>query len=92
MTHPSLWHLSRVLPFMMAVGSYKPGPDMIGRCMYLTNIHGKLWSIPEHHTRLPVYMIGNERDIEHEGEPFASKQEENVEEDVQQILGKNKRV
>ena len=37
-------------------------------------------------------MIDSERDIEHEGEPFASKQEENVEEDVQQILRKNKRV
>ena len=92
MTHPSLWHLSRVLPFMMAVGSYKPGTDMIGRCMYLTSIDSKLWSIPEHPTRLPVYMISNERDIDHKGEPFASKQEENVDEDMQQILGKNKRV
>ena len=41
---------------------------------------------------LPVNMIGKKRNIQQQGEPFASEEEENIEEDMQEVLGENKRV
>ena len=37
-------------------------------------------------------MIGKQRNIQQQGKPFTSEEEENVEEDMQEVLGKNKRV
>ena len=83
MIHPSLWHLSSVIPFMIAVGSYKPGPDMMGRFMYLGH---KSYVIFIDRMNIPMNMIGNERSIQKNGEPLASKEEEDVDENVEDVL------
>ena len=41
---------------------------------------------------LPIDMIGNEGDVEEEGEPLPGKQEQNVDQHVQSVLGENQRV
>ena len=74
----------------MAVGSYRPGPDMIGRCMYLVDIQDD--DDVQCLFFLPVDMIGKKRNIQQQGKPFTSEEEENVEEGMQEVLGENKRV
>ena len=41
---------------------------------------------------LPIDMIGNEGDVEEEGEPLPGKQEQNVDQHVQSVLRQHQRV
>ena len=41
---------------------------------------------------LPIDMVGDEGDVEEEGEPLPGKQEQNVDQHVQSVLGQHQRV
>lgn len=69
-------------------------PSFSRRPRQFISIHNRSWiieSCPRHNRSVKVSMdmIGNERDIDQEGDPFSCKQEEQVEEDMDQILWQN---
>ena len=41
---------------------------------------------------LPIDMVGDQGDVEEEGEPLPGKQEQNVDEHMQRVLGEHQRV
>ena len=48
------------------------------------------WGLEKYNYNLPVDIVSNQRGIQQYWEPFAGKEEENVDQAVQQILRKNK--
>ena len=41
---------------------------------------------------LPIDMVGDQGDVEEEGEPLPGKQEQNVDQHMQRVLGQHQRV
>lgn len=71
---------------MIDVGSYKPGPLIIGLFMYLRHKRFIQSPVGDHNIVLPVHMICNQRCIYDQCCPFTCYKEHQVEEEMDSIF------
>ena len=76
---------------MIAVGSYSPGVDMTGRFRYLIR-ENFFYEIFFLFFYKPVNVVSYEWKVEEYCEPLASKEEQNIDQHMENILRQHKRV